>query len=70
MFLDNYYYYFQKALTPEFCDKIIETGKSKIVEKAKILDESLKARNSSIAWMEEESIQVQKRHSSRTYDLF
>ena len=54
MFLDNYYYYFQKALTPEFCDKIIETGKSKIIEKAKTHDESLKARNSSIAWMEED----------------
>lgn len=54
MFLDNYYYYFQKALTTEFCDKIIETGKSKIVEKAKIHDESLKVRDSSIAWMEEE----------------
>ena len=54
MFLDNYYYYFKKALTSEFCDKIIETGKSKIVEKAKILDENLKARDSSIAWMEED----------------
>ena len=54
MFLDNYYYYFQKALTSEFCDKIIETGKSKIIEKAKILDETLKARDSSVAWMEEE----------------
>ena len=49
MFLDNYYYYFQKALTTEFCDKIIETGTSKIIERAKIQDESLKARNSSIA---------------------
>jgi len=51
MFLDNYYYYFQKALTSEFCDKIIETGKSKIFEKAKIHDETLKARDSSVAWM-------------------
>ena len=48
MFLDNYYYYFKKALASEFCDKIIETGKSKIVEKAKILDENLKARDSSL----------------------
>ena len=28
MNLKNYYWYFQKALSDEFCDKVIELGKS------------------------------------------
>ena len=55
MFLQNYYYYFQKALSPEFCDKIIEQGKQQIIESATVADANLqKARKSSIAWMQDE----------------
>jgi hypothetical protein len=28
MNLQNYYYYFQSALTPRFCDELIKYGKS------------------------------------------
>jgi len=54
MYLQNYYYYFQKALTSEFCDRIIEHGKKQIQEEAKVADPNLqKIRNSSIAWMQD-----------------
>jgi len=54
MYLENYYYYFQKALSSDFCDKIIEHGKQQVVEEAKVADENLQqARNSSIAWMQD-----------------
>ena len=54
MYLENYYYYFQKALSSDFCDKIIEHGKQQVVEEAKVADETLQqARNSSIAWMQD-----------------
>ena len=47
MFLQNYYYYFQKALSPEFCDKIIEQGKQQIIKSATVADSNLqKARKS------------------------
>ena len=50
MFLQNYYYYFQKALSPEFCDKIIEQGKQQIIESATVADANLqKARKSGIS---------------------
>ena len=54
MYLQNYYYYFPKALTSEFCDQIIEHGKKQVQEEAKVVDsDKQKARNSSIAWMED-----------------
>jgi PKHD-type hydroxylase len=34
MNLENYYYYFQSALTPRFCDEVIEYGKSQKLIKA------------------------------------
>ena len=51
MFLENYYYYFQQALTSDFCDKIIQQGKNQVAEEAKTQDENLKVRSSSIAWI-------------------
>ena len=36
MFLNNYYWYFQSAVSLKDCNKIIKKGKSKKVEKAKI----------------------------------
>ena len=53
MFLKNYYYYFKEALTSEFCDKIIQHGKTQVLEEAKIADEKQKARNSSVAWLQD-----------------
>ena len=53
MFLENYYYYFQQALTSDFCDKIIQQGKNQVAEEAKTQDENLKVRSSSIAWMDD-----------------
>ena len=53
MFLKNYYYYFPQVLNTEFCDKIIEHGKQQVQEKAKIADEKLNVRNSTVAWLQD-----------------
>ena len=64
MNLKNYYYYFQEALTPRFCDEVIKYGISKqeqlaltgSYDKKKSLDKKdvkdlKKIRNSNITWL-------------------
>lgn len=54
MLLENYFCYFKKALSSEFCDKIIDHGKKKVVEEAKVDNEDMqKSRNSSVSWMQD-----------------
>ena len=51
MYLKYSYYYFQSALSSDFCDKIINLGKDNVQE-AEVMDKSKKqARNSSVAWL-------------------
>jgi PKHD-type hydroxylase len=59
----NYYYYFQNALTPKFCDEVIEYGKLQQEQIAltgnqlgkklnkKTIKDLKKERNSNIAWL-------------------
>jgi hypothetical protein len=62
MNLKNYYWYFQKALSDEFCDKVIELGKSLQRKKAltgtgkKYTKEVQKIRKSNVAWLNEQWI--------------
>ena len=64
MHLQNYYYYFQKALTPRFCDELIKYGISKQEQLAltgnetnkknlsqKDIKDLKKTRNSNITWL-------------------
>jgi PKHD-type hydroxylase len=57
MYLKNYYYYFEGALSKEFCDQIIENGKKQVEEKASVTKDDTrdlsKVRDSSIAWMQD-----------------
>jgi PKHD-type hydroxylase len=54
MILENYYYRFTKAIPKDICEKIIDLGKQKTLEKAKI-DKNKKApkkiRDSKIIWL-------------------
>jgi len=72
MILQNYYYYFKKALPHKFCDDIVQHGLNKNQEKGKIGSEKkilekaknkqkankdlLKIRNSNVIWMNDEWI--------------
>jgi PKHD-type hydroxylase len=63
MNLQNYYYYFQSALTPRFCDELLKYGKTQQEQiatigkdtKEKLSNEKLKdlkkKRNSNIVWL-------------------
>ncbi len=64
MNLQNYYYYFQSALTPRFCDELIKYGASKQEQLAKIgnlskknsltkkeIKDLKKTRDSNITWL-------------------
>jgi len=57
MNLKNYYWYFQKALPEDFCNKIIKEGFKKkqelgfVVNKENKLEESKELRNSNIVWL-------------------
>jgi PKHD-type hydroxylase len=57
MNLKNYYWYFQKALSEDFCNKIIEEGFKKkqelgsVVNKEHEQEKSKKLRNSNIVWL-------------------
>jgi len=57
MNLKNYYWYFQKALSEDFCNKIIKEGFKKkqelgfVVNKEHKQEKSKKLRNSNIAWL-------------------
>ncbi|BAQ91283.1 putative Fe(II)-dependent oxygenase superfamily protein [uncultured Mediterranean phage uvMED] len=66
MHLQNYYYYFQKALTPRFCDELIKYGISKQEQLARTgsytkkkslnkedVKDLKKIRNSNITWLNE-----------------
>ena len=59
MFLSNYYWYFQSAVSLKDCNKIIKKGKSKKVEKAMISDDKKEfitkkeKRNSQVVWLDE-----------------
>ena len=62
MNLKNYYWYFEKALSTEFCDKVIKLGKSLQRKKAltgtanKYTKEVQKIRKSNVAWLNEQWI--------------
>jgi len=61
MILENYYYYFEKVLSDEVCDMIMEIGKNKQEIKAGLRDKTIekdlsKIRNSNIAWLDEKFI--------------
>ena len=45
MNLKNYYYYFQKALTPRFCDELIKYGISQQEQLALIGDQNTKIKD-------------------------
>jgi len=58
MILKDYYWYFESAINPEICDKIIDLGKSQISELGLISGDNniqriLDKRNSNISWLEE-----------------
>ena len=55
MFLQNYFYYFEKALSDDFCDQIIQLGKEQVQQKASTEDVDLqKSRDSSVAWLQDQ----------------
>lgn len=62
MNLKNYYWYFQKTLSDEFCDKVIKLGKSLQRKKAltgfgnKYTKEVQKIRKSNVAWLNDQWI--------------
>ena len=55
MFLQNYFYYFEKALSDDFCDQIIQLGKEHVQQKALTENTDLqKSRDSSVAWLQDQ----------------
>ena len=53
MNLSNYYYYFKKALSQEWCNQIIECGLEKKQKKAVTLNKDSTSRDCSISWLNE-----------------
>ena len=56
MFIKNYYYYYKKLFSPEFCDYVINKGTSVVNREATVGDgkggrKDLKMRSSNVSWI-------------------
>jgi len=56
MRLKNFYYYFQNAISPDLCNKIIDLGLKQKITEAKVLDNDKKARKSRSTGLDEQWI--------------